>query len=140
MVWGNRAMAGLFPLEFDDLDISKKEMVTVMAAIKHWFADLANLRVKIFVDNQACVALLNYGYTRSPFLAACLREIFYYLAKCNIELRAEYVPSKENVLSDVCSRAYSSEKHFMNFNKLLLDKVLILENICYEKFAFEFDL
>ena len=35
MVWGNRAMAGLFPLEFDDLDISKKEMVTVMAAIKH---------------------------------------------------------------------------------------------------------
>ena len=73
MVWGDRALAGLFPVEIEDLDITKKEMVTVMAAIKHWFAELENLRVRIFVDNQACVALLNYGVTKSPFLAACLR-------------------------------------------------------------------
>ena len=111
-------------------------MVTVMVVIKHWFADLANLKVKIYVDNQACVALLNYGYTRSPFLAACLREISYYLAKFNIELKAEYIPSKDNVLADVCSRAFSSEKHYITFNNLRLDKVLILENIYYEKFAF----
>ena len=67
MVWGTRALAGLFALEFEELDINKKEMLTVMAAIKHWFSDLANLRVRIFVDNQECVALLNYGITRSPF-------------------------------------------------------------------------
>ena len=73
MVWGSRALAGLFPMEFDEVDITKKEMVTVMAAIKHWFADLSNLKVKNFVDNQACVSLLNYGITKSPFLAACLR-------------------------------------------------------------------
>ena len=79
MVWGRRALAGLFPLEFEELDITKKEMLTVMAAVKHWFGDLANLKVCIFVDNQACVALLNYGITRSPFLASCLREIQYYL-------------------------------------------------------------
>ena len=78
MVWGSRALAGLFPLDLDDLDITKKEMVTVMVAIKHWFADLANLKVKIYVDNQAVVALLNYGITRSPFLAACLREIYFF--------------------------------------------------------------
>ena len=35
MVWGNRALAGLFALEFGDLDISKKEMLVVMAAVKH---------------------------------------------------------------------------------------------------------
>ena len=140
MVWGNKAIAGLFPLELEDLDISKKEMITIMAAIKHWFADLANLRVMIFVDNQACVALLNYGVTRSPFLGACLREISYFLAYYNIEVRAEYIPSKDNVLADVCSRAFSSEKHYIQFNKLLLDKVLILENIYYDKFNFELDL
>ena len=71
MVWGTRALAGLFTLEFDDLDISKKEMLTVMAAIKHWFKDLANLRVRIFVDNQACVTLFNYGINKSPFLPSC---------------------------------------------------------------------
>ena len=140
MVWGRRAMAGLFPIELEELDITKKEMVTVMAAVKHWFEDLSNLKVKIYVDNQACVALLNYGVTRSPFLAACLREFFYVLAKFNIELRAEYIPSKENCLADLCSRAFSNDNFFNNFNKLLNDKVLILENVFYEKFSFELDL
>ena len=89
---------------------------------------------------MACVALLNYGITKSPFLASCLREIAYFLAKYNIELRAEYVPSKQNVLADLCSRAFSSEKHFKNFNKLLQDRILILEIVYYEKFNFEIDL
>ena len=66
MVWGSRALAGIFPLGFEDLDINKLEMVMVMSAVKHWFRDLANLKVKIFVDNQVCVALLNYGITKSP--------------------------------------------------------------------------
>ena len=137
MVWGTRALAGLFPLEFEELDINKKEMLTVMAAIKHWFADLANSRVKIFVDNQVCVALLNRGITRSPFLASCLREIQFFLADCFIELRAEYIPSKTNVLADVCSRAFSSEMHYNNFNDLVNNGTLVLEDIYYEKFNFE---
>ena len=140
MVWGSRALAGLFPLKLEELDITIKEMITVMVAIKHWFADLANLKVRIYVDNQACVALLNYGITRSPFLAACLREIFYFLASFNIELKAEYISSKDNCLADLCSRAFMSDKHFANFNKLLLDRVLVLENVYYEKFKFELDL
>ena len=139
MVWGTRALAGIFPVELDDLDISKKEMVTVMAAIKHWFADLANSRVKIFCDNQACVALLNYGVTRSPFLAACLREIQYFLGIYNIEIRAEYVPSKDNKLADICSRAFSSDIFYKNFNDLLRNGTLFLEYVNYDKFCFEYD-
>ena len=139
MVWGSRALAGIFPLGFEDLDINKLEMVTVMAAVKHWFGELANLKVRIFVDNQVCVALLNYGITKSPFLASCLREIFFYLAENNIELRAEYIPSKQNCLADLCSRAFSSDKFYNNFNKLLAQGTLILENIIYDKFYFEND-
>ena len=137
MVWGNRAMAGLFALEFEDLDITKKEMLTVMVSIKHWFRDLANLKIKIYVDNQACVALLNYGITKSPFLASCLREIQFFLADFNIEIRAEYIPSKMNHLADLCSRAFSSDVHFNNFNKLVNNGTLILENVFYDKFYFE---
>ena len=108
-----------------------------MAAIKHWFADLRNLKVLIYSDNQACVALLNYGVTKSPFLASCLREIEFYLARFSIEIKAQYVASKENVLADLCSRAYTSDIHFRNFNKLLNDGTLILENVLYENFNFE---
>ena len=140
MVWGTRALAGLFTLEHDDLDINKKEMLTVMAAVKHWFVDLANLKVRIFVDNMVCVALLNRGVTRSPFLAAYLREIQFVLAKYNIEMKADYIPSKQNKLADLCSRAFSSDVYFNNFNKLLLDKVFILDNLCYDKLQFELDL
>ena len=140
MVWGNRAMAGLFAADFNDLDISKKEMLTVMAAIKHWFSDLTSLRVKIFVDNQAVVALLNYGITKSPFLAACLREIQFYLASFNIEIKAEYIPSKENKLADLCSRTFTNDHFYSNFNKLLNDGTLILENVFYEKFYFDYEL
>ena len=129
MVWGRRALAGLFPLEFEELDITKKEMLAVMAAIKHWFRDLANLKVKIFIDNQACVALLNYGITRSSFLASCLREIQFFLAKFNIEIFAEYIPSKENHLADLCSQAYSDEMFFRNFNALLGQDTLVLDTI-----------
>ena len=140
MVWDSRAIAGLFPLETEGLDITKKEMLTAMASIKQWFPDLANLKVRIFVDNQAVVALLNYGISKSPFLAACLREISYFLAKYNIELRAEYIPSKENYLADLCSRAFTSEVYFDNFNKCLKDKTLILENFDYNNLDFELDL
>lgn len=137
MVWGSRAIAGLFTSEFEELDIGKKEMLTVMAAIKHWFSELSNLKVKIYVDNQACVALLNYGITKSPFLASCLREINFFLAKYNIDIKAQYIPSKDNHLADLCSRAFSSDVHFKNFNILLNNSTLILENVFYDKFNFD---
>ena len=139
MVWGKRALAGIFSSEFEELDISKKEMLAVMAAIKHWFAELAGLRVKIFIDNTACVSLINYGITKSPFLASCLREIQYFLANFNIEIRAVYIPSKQNYLADLCSRAFSNRTYFDNFNKLLNNGSLILDNIFYDKFMFEYE-
>ena len=108
-----------------------------MSGIKHWFAEFANKRVRIFTDNQVCMVLLNSGFTRSKFLAQCLREIQFYLARFNIDVRAEYVASKENVFADLCSRAFSSDKHFCNFNKLLNDRILILDNLFYDTFEFE---
>ena len=94
----------------------------------------------IYVDNQACVALLNYGISKSPFLATCLREIQFVLAKFNIELRSEYIPSKMNCLADLCSRAFSNDVHFYNFNKCLSEGTFMLDYIHYEHFFFEFDL
>ena len=92
------------------------------------------------MDNQACVALLNHGISKSPFLAACLREISFFLARYCIELKAEYIPSKDNSLADLCSRAFMNDTYFSNFNKLLQDGVLKLDYIYYEKFNFELNL
>ena len=56
-----------------------------------------------------------------------------------MEIFAEYIPSKENFLADLCSRAYSNNEYFSNFQKLLQEKVLVLDTIYYEKFNFEID-
>ena len=140
MVWGRKALAGIFPLEFDEFDINKKEMLAIMVAIKHWFRDLSNSKVRIFVDNQACVALINYGITKSDFLASCLREIQFLLASFNIELKAFYIPSKENCLADLCSRAFSSNIYYKNFCYCLDNGTLILDTLFYDYFFFEYYL
>ena len=110
-----------------------------MCAVKQWFADLANLKVKIFIDNQACMSLLNYGVTKSPFLASCLREINYFLALYNIEILAVYIPSKYNYLADVCSRAFLNESYFEQFNNLLRNGTIVLENVVYDNLYFQYD-
>ena len=92
------------------------------------------------MDNQACVALLNYGETRCPILAACLREICHFLAGYNIELRAEYIASKDNCLAVLCSRAFSSAAHHRNFSVLLHNHTLKLECINYNLFNFQLDI
>ena len=115
-------------------------MLTVMSAIKHWFEDLSNSKVKIYVDNQACVALLNYGITKSPYLASCLREIQYFLALYNIEIVAEYIPSKQNFLADICNRAFTNDKIFKDFNALLNNNTIVIENVFYDKLKFEHEL
>ena len=86
------------------------------------------------------MALLNYGITKSPFIASCLREISFYLAKFNIELKAEYIPSKQNCLADLCSRAFMNDTQFQNFNKMLDQGIINLDYIYYDKFYFEINL
>lgn len=136
LVWGYRLIAGIFPMEFEELDINKKEMLAIVLAVKHWFSEFANSKVLIFLDNQVCMALLNYGVTRSPFLAACLREINYFLVKYNIEIKAKYISSKDNKIADICSRAFSSDLFLSKFNKLLSENFK-LDYLYYDKFDFE---
>ena len=112
----------------------------MILGVKHFFKEFVNLRVKFYIDNQAVVALLNYGVSRCPFLANCLREISFYLAKYNIELKAQYIRSKDNCIADCLSRAFSNEVHFRNFNKLLDKKLIILDVCNYNDFNFKLDL
>ena len=75
MVWGSRALAGLFPLELEDLDINKKEMLTVMAAIKHWFADLKNLKKKFLSIIRPVLHCSIMGLPDLPSLLLALEKL-----------------------------------------------------------------
>ena len=62
------------------------------------------------------------------------------LAKYNIELKAEYIPSKKNRLAELCSRAFSSNVLFKKFNNHVENGTFILEYIYYDKLYFEHNL
>ena len=68
---------------------------------------------------------------------ASIFKLIVYLAMYNIEIKAQYIPSQDNKLADLCSRAFSTDLFFNNFNKLLLEGTLVLENVYYDKFNFD---
>ena len=43
-------------------------------------------------------------------------------------------------MTHLCSKAYTSETFYDNFNKLLQDEVQVLENIDYNLFTFDLNL
>lgn len=55
-------------------------------------------------DKQASVAVINSGATRDMFMQSCLREIQFFAAKGEFEIRAVHCPGVENRIPDVLSR------------------------------------
>ena len=57
----------------------------------------------------------------------------------NIEIFAEYVPSKQKFLADLCSRAFINQSYYNQFNELLSAGTIVLENVIYTNLDFEYD-
>jgi hypothetical protein len=55
-------------------------------------------------DNQAVVAWLNNGCTRSPLAMKFLRKIFWLRAKFDFHLVASWIPMEANTVADAISR------------------------------------
>jgi hypothetical protein len=67
--------------------------------------ELANHIVQLYEDNQAVVAILMSGTSRSPELMWELRKLFVDICGLrNITLRPQYIRSHLNVLADRLSR------------------------------------
>lgn len=86
------------------LDISSLELLTIVVALKLWGARWAGLRITVRCDNEAAVTVVNTGRCRNPFMNSCLREICYFAAIYEFEIRAVHVPGVSNHLADLLSR------------------------------------
>lgn len=86
------------------LDISSLELLTIVVALKLWGARWAGLRITVRCDNEAAVTVVNTGRCRNPFMNSCLREICYFAAIYEFEVRAMHVPGVSNHLADLLSR------------------------------------
>ena len=86
------------------LNISSLELLTIVVALKLWGARWAGLRITVRCDNEAAVTVVNTGRCRNPFMNSCLREICYFAALYEFEVRAVHVPGVSNHLADLLSR------------------------------------
>lgn len=75
-----------------------------MVAVKLWGHLLANKKVTINCDNMVSVRVLNSGATRIAFLQACLREICFFAALNNCEIKANHISGVNNRIPDLLSR------------------------------------
>lgn len=86
------------------LHINALELLTLTVALKLWGSTLIGKRILVFCDNMASVQVLNSGASRDLFSQACLREVCWFAARYQFEVRGKHLPGVSNRLPDLLSR------------------------------------
>ncbi|KAJ8302608.1 hypothetical protein KUTeg_019004 [Tegillarca granosa] len=90
----------------DDRPIHLKEADALITTISSLFDDLKNYRVDAFVDNKALVDAWNNLVSKNSDLNDALKKLFELSQKCNIDLKVQYIATKDNP-ADKVSRSLS---------------------------------
>ena len=105
--------AALQGAELDDVTrrifICELELWAVLYLVRRLAPHCVHCRLHVRVDNQPVVGMIRRLATASARCVPVLREIAWLLAAFDLELIATYITSKENLVSDVLSRAFSGD-------------------------------
>ena len=85
------------------------EMFAVTSVILTWIHRFKNMRILLHCDNKGCVDVLNGQASNCKNCMVLLRIITLECLKNNTRIKAEYIESEKNILSDALSR--------MNFDR-----------------------
>ena len=80
------------------------ELYALAAGILTWEKKLANMRITVFCDNKATVQMINNISSNCEHCMKLIRILVLNGLKFNRRLRAKYVRSKDNGISDALSR------------------------------------
>lgn len=86
-------------------DMTFLELFPVYVAILTWHSSLSNKRLLFHIDNMAVVHVLNNSTSKSKRVMAIIRELVLITLKCNITVRAQHIPTKQNSIADSISRS-----------------------------------
>ena len=84
--------------------IHVRELLAVCVAVSTFHTALSNSKVTFMVDNMAICYAINAGTIRCPESMNLIRSLYYMLCKYNIDCKAQYIRTDENVLADALSR------------------------------------
>jgi len=104
LVQGGRSARGFFSPEETLRHITYKELYAVHQALRMFPGEVRRRSVSLLVDNQAAMAVVNKGSSRSPVLMSLCRVIQAQLRELGVYCRATYIRSADNVEADRLSR------------------------------------
>jgi len=84
--------------------IEYKELYAILAACATWGHNWARRRILVHCDNEAIVACLASGTSKSPDVMLLIRSLFLVCARNNFTLSARHVAGKANCIADALSR------------------------------------
>lgn len=96
--------APLPPEEQFDWHINELELAAIMVAIKLWSHKLKGIRVTVYCDNSASVSVLNTLKSNSSRLLQLTREIAFWCAEGQTEIKAVHLAGRDNRVPDWLSR------------------------------------
>ncbi len=105
--------------------IHYRELLAVCKGVATFGELLRNSKVKLHVDNQAIVYAINAGTIKCERSMELLKSLYYMLCQFNIEVKAEYISTVDNVKADALSRleldrfmnSHTSAERSMTFPK-----------------------
>lgn len=100
---------GTWPANLDDhiegvIYMAYKELVPIVMAAQLWSKHWPRKRILFYCDNQATVAILNKGRSRSPDIMRLMRHLSLLAAKHNFAFSSTYIASADNDIADALSR------------------------------------
>ena len=99
---------GLWPDAWHTKGISFLELYPIMISLSIWGISLRNKRIILHTDNQALEPIINSATSKNSEIMILVRRIVFTTMEYNIQIKAKYLPGKDNLLPDLLSRSQIS--------------------------------
>ena len=101
----NKWIHGLWPNDWSSKSISFLELYPIVISLVIWSSQLISKRIILHTDNQALVSIINKSTSKNSDIMVLIRLLVMTCMKFGIQVFAEHIPGKNNVLTDSLSRS-----------------------------------
>ena len=88
----------------ENLHINNLELLTIVVAVKLWGHLWKGKKLVLNCDNKSSVIVLNSGSSRDSFAQSCLREVCFFAAIHQFQIKGVFISGSENRIPDFLSR------------------------------------
>ena len=127
VVFGNGHSFSQFSREIleKNIHITAQGVLFILVCLRLWRNIFRGQLILVFCDNMVAYQVINTGRSRCEILQAFLREICFFAATFEFELRAKHLEAVNNLISDHLSRWHFDIRHEESFLKLTSEFNLI---------------